>query len=209
MAIALPALERFAGTALEPRGDYEAVDFLDRDFTGQAAPGAAFRACHLGRCRLDGLSMPRSRMSECLVEDVSAVTIDLADSVWRDTLLVGGRVGALSAPGGRWSDVRVQGAKLDFVDLSGARLSDVVFEACVIGELDLGDAQARSVRFIDSHVGELNVEGAKLAGLDLAGAALQRLRGVESLRGAIVSREQLVDLAPLLAAHLGIEVRDD
>ena len=190
-------------------GDYEAVDFVDRDFTGHAAPGAAFRSCHIGRCRLDGLSIPRSRMSECLVEDVSAMTIDLTDSVWRDTLVVGGRIGALSASGATWSDVRVRGAKLDFVDLSGTRLTDVVFEACLIGELDLADAQVRSVRIVDSQVTELNVEGAKLAGLDLVGAALQRLRGIESLRGAIVSHQQLLDLAPVLAAHVGLQVRED
>jgi hypothetical protein len=31
--------------------------------------------------------------------------------------------------------------------------------------------------------------------------------GVESLRGAIISHDQLVDLAPLLASQLGLEVR--
>jgi hypothetical protein len=45
--------------------------------------------------------------------------------------------------------------------------------------------------------------------VDLSGAKLRSLVGVESLRGAIVSHEQLVDLAPLLAAELGLEVRPD
>jgi hypothetical protein len=45
--------------------------------------------------------------------------------------------------------------------------------------------------------------------VDLSGARLRSLVGVESLRGAIVSHEQLVDLAPILAEHLGLEVRSD
>jgi hypothetical protein len=45
--------------------------------------------------------------------------------------------------------------------------------------------------------------------VDLSGARLRSLVGVESLRGAIVSHEQLVDLAPILAEQLGLEVRSD
>ena len=53
------------------------------------------------------------------------------------------------------------------------------------------------------------MSGATLARVDLSGARLRSLVGVESLKGAIVSHAQLVDLAPLLAAQLGLEVRGD
>jgi len=58
-------------------------------------------------------------------------------------------------------------------------------------------------------VQELNVTEATLSKVDLSGTRLLALVGVESLRGAIVSHEQLLDLAPLLAAQLGVEVRPD
>jgi hypothetical protein len=45
--------------------------------------------------------------------------------------------------------------------------------------------------------------------VDLSGARLRTLVGIESLRGAIIGYSQLVDLAPLLAAQLGLEVRPD
>ena len=40
-------------------------------------------------------------------------------------------------------------------------------------------------------------------------ARLRTLVGIESLRGAIIGHSQIVDLAPLLAAQLGLEVRPD
>jgi hypothetical protein len=38
---------------------------------------------------------------------------------------------------------------------------------------------------------------------------LGTVRGITGLRGAILNPTQLLDLAPLLAANLGIQVRDD
>ena len=72
-----------------------------------------------------------------------------------------------------------------------------------------GGAELRSVTFIDSRVDELNVAGSTLSAVDLSGARLRTLVGTESLRGAIIGQSQLIDLAPLLAAQLGLEVRHD
>lgn len=40
-----PLLTPFSGTALEPRGDYDAVHFANCSFAGQAADGAVFLGC--------------------------------------------------------------------------------------------------------------------------------------------------------------------
>jgi uncharacterized protein YjbI with pentapeptide repeats len=115
----------------------------------------------------------------------------------------------VSLAGATWTGVHVRGSKLGFVNLSGARIEDVVFEGCEIGGLDVRSAELRSVAFVDCTLDELTVAGATLSKVDLSGARLRSLIGVESLRGAIVSQAQLHDLAPLLAAELGLEVRDD
>jgi hypothetical protein len=46
-----------------------------------------------------------------------------------------------------------------------------------------------------------------LDGLDLTRARIGTVRGIASRRGAAVTPAQLLELAPLLAAHLGIDVR--
>jgi uncharacterized protein YjbI with pentapeptide repeats len=99
--------------------------------------------------------------------------------------------------------------KLDFLNLRGATLQDVVFQDCLLGEVDVTDAGLTDVDFGGSRVDSLTVRNATLARVDLSGATLQTLSGLDHLRGAIVSAAQLLDLAPLLADHLGIVVRDD
>ena len=207
VVMALPPLTPFSGRSLQAHGDYEATDFVDLELAGQAADDAAFLACRFERCDLDGLSMRRARLAECLLADVHAVAIDAAESDWRDSLVTGPRLGAMTASGAIWSTVRVRGGKLNFVDLTTARLTDVVFEACEIGGLDLTDAELRFVRFVGCSIDELTVAGARLTEVDLSGATLRAIRGIEGLRGATVSPGQLVDLAPLLADHVGLTVR--
>jgi len=102
-----------------------------------------------------------------------------------------------------------RGSTVDTPALAGARIEDVVFEECEIGSLDAGSARLRSVAFVDCAVAELNVVEATLTKVDLSGARLKTLVGVESLRGAVIGQDQLLDLAPLLAAQLGVEVRGD
>lgn len=203
--LSLPELSTFDGERLEPHGDYEAIDFVDRDLTDQDASDAHFLDCRLERCGLDGLSLRRARIVESLLADVHGTTVDAAESTWRGSHVSGGRLGAMSLAGATWTGIRVRGCHLGFLSVAGAQLEDVRFEGCEIGALDARSAELRSITFIDCAVDELNVAGA--TGVDLSGARLRSLIGVESLRGAIVSHEQLVDLAPLLATQLGLEVR--
>ncbi len=205
----LPRLTAFEDHLLEVHHDYDAIDFVDRDFTGQDASDARFLACRLQRCRLDGLSLRRARIIESLLADIHGATVEMTDSTWRDSRLSGARLGAARLTGAAWTGVRVLRSKLGFLDLAGARLEDVLFEGCEIGGLDARSARLHSVAFIDCTVDELSLAGATLSKVDLSGARLRSLVGVESLRGAIVSSEQLIDLAPILAAQLGLEVRPD
>jgi len=206
--ISLPELSPYGGVVLEAGGDHDAVDFSDLDFTGQDAADSRFLECRLDRCALDGASLRRARFVGCLVQDIHGASLDLADSVWRDCHISGGRLGAVGLAGANWTSMRVRGSKFGFLDFAGASLDDVVFEKCEIGAIDARAAQLRGVSFVECVLDELNVAGATLSAVDLSGARLRSLVGVESLRGAIVSSEQLTDLAPLLATQLGLEVRD-
>lgn len=200
-------LTDFDADRLETGRDYDSVIFSDLDFTGEDASDARFLECRLERCCLEGLSMRRTRVVDTVLAEVHGASVDFTDSTWRDSQMTGGRLGAMTLPGATWTRVRLRGIKLGFVNLAAARLEDVVFEGCEIGSLDARAAQLRSVAFVDCTVQELNVVEATLSKVDLSGARMQALVGVDSLRGAIVSHEQLLDLAPLLAAQLGVEVR--
>lgn len=205
----LPDLVPFDGDHLTAGGDYDAVDFVDGDFTGQDAADARILACRLRRCCLERLSLRRARILDSLMREVHGASVDLADSTWRGSHLSRARFGAMGLAGATWDGVRVRDSKLGFVNLAGARLEDVAFEGCEIGGLDAQAAQLRSVTFAGCTIDEINVSEATLFGVDLSAARLRSLIGVENLKGAIVSQQQLLDLAPILAAQLGLEVRPD
>jgi uncharacterized protein YjbI with pentapeptide repeats len=207
--IELPDLTRFEGDRLEAGHDYDSIAFVDRDFTGQDAADARFLECRLERCSIDGLSLRRVRVVQSVFSEFHGANADIANSTWRDSRISGGRLGAMVLAGATWNGVVVHGSKLGFVNLAGAKLEDVVFEECEIGSIDARAAQLRSIAFVDCTIDEFNVSGATLSKVDLSGARLRSLLGIESLRGAIVSHEQLLDLAPVLAAQLGLEVRPD
>lgn len=203
----LPALAPFDGE-LEPYGDLEDVALADLDLTGARAEHSALRSCRLERCRLDEATFADGRITECVLAETGASALDVGGGTWRDVIVESPRIGALSAVRADWSSVRIRGGRIDFLVLAGARLDTVAFEDCSIGELDLGDARLRNVTFERCPVDVLDVEAALLADVDLTGATLKTVRGVGALRGATVSTAQLVELGPLLADHLGINVRD-
>jgi uncharacterized protein YjbI with pentapeptide repeats len=207
--IAFPELTPHSGERLATHGDYDAVAFTDLDLSGQNANNTSLLDCSLLRCRADGLLLRRARLVETLVADLQATTIDLAESVWRDSLITGGRIGAATASRARLTRVRFRALKLDFLNLRGATVQDVVFQDCVLGEVDATDARLTDVDFSGGRLDNLGVRGATLTRLDLSTASLQTLNGIDHLRGAIVSAAQLMDLAPLLADHLGIVVGPD
>jgi len=93
------------------------------------------------------------------------------------------------------------------LNLRGAVLTDVVFDGVVLRDVDLGAAKLTRVRFPGCRFERLDLTKAVLSGVDLRGATLDITRGVDRLGGAILDVGQLLDLAPALAGHLGIDVR--
>jgi hypothetical protein len=76
----------------------------------------------------------------------------------------------------------------------------------VLEELDLGGAEVTRLALPGCRIGVLDVSRARLVDVDLRGAEFSTITGVESLKGAIVSEDQLAEFAPLFAAALGVRV---
>ena len=115
---------------------------------------------------------------------------------------------AVALSGATWPRVRVVGGKIEFLNARGARLREVAFEDCVLVEPDFGAAVMKDVTFDGCRLVTPDFTQAELTGVDLSGADLISPQGIPSLRGASISRLQLLDLAPALATQLGITVRD-
>lgn len=208
--VRLPPLEPFRGGRLEPDGDYDGLDFQEEDLAGQDGGGARFMDCALRGCVLDETGLRHARILDSVLTAPRGVGTDLAESTLRDVEVIDARLGGAQLHGAVLERVVVRGGKIDYLNLRKAKLKDVVFDSCVLVEPDFGGARLERVEFVDCALKRADLSGATLTDVDLRRAAeLDVSRGVDRLAGAVISPSQLLHLAPVLAAEMGLRVETE
>lgn len=185
--------------------DLDSVLYADLALAELSMPGALIASARFADVSADETDLRGARLNEVELDRVNLPVVRAARSQWRD-VRVTGRLGSLEAYEVQWRSVHFVGCKLSFVNLRGAELVDVAFTDCVIEELDLGSAVARRVGLRGTRIGALDVRQAELHDVDLRGATFDGLDGLTSLAGATIGPDQLMLLAPLMAAGLGLRV---
>ncbi|GBQ04081.1 hypothetical protein SSP531S_55710 [Streptomyces spongiicola] len=207
--VRLPPLRPHEGGGLEPDGDYDGVELAGLDLSGGDGAGALFLDCALRDCVLEQTSLVRARFVDSVLTGVRGVGADLAGASLRDSEIVDARLGGVQLHGAALERVLVRGGKIDYLNLRDARLTDVVFEGCVLSEPDFGAARLERVEFRECVLRRADFAGARMRDVDLRRVTeLDVARGVEGLSGAVISTAQLMDLAPVFAAQLGVRVED-
>jgi uncharacterized protein YjbI with pentapeptide repeats len=207
--VRLPELVAWADGELVPDGDYDGLEFRDADLAGQDGGGARFLDCALTGCALDETQLHHARLLDSVLTGIRGVGTDLAEATLRDVELADARLGGVQLHGSVLERVLVRGGKIDYLNLRNARLKDVVFEGCVLVEPDFGGARLERVEFVDCVLKGADLTAATLVDVDLRRAAeLDVARGVDRLSGAVISHAQLLDLAPVLAAQMGVRVAE-
>ena len=204
----LPELAGAEDATIQPHGAYEALRFTGDDLTGVDLSGALFTGCSFAGLNTIGLEMTSTRLTDSSLSRLDVPTVSAAYATLRSTVLEDSRLGVLQCIEGTWEAVHVRNAKLGYVSLRGATLRDVLFTDCVIDELDLTGARAQRVAFPGTELAALDVSGATLDDVDLRALDLPEITGLGHLGGAALDHLQLQQLAPALAAHLGICVED-
>lgn len=161
------------------------------------------RALHISGARLPHLIAFRTWWEDC---DLS--NADLGHANIRSAVLRRCRLTGLVAAEASLRDVLFESCKLDFASFHLATLERVTFRDCVLSDAELGESIQRTVRYDGCDLRAADFSKARLTAVDLRGSDLERLRGLGNLRGARISSEQLVGLAPALAIQLGIRVED-
>lgn len=188
----------------EPDG----IEFIGTDFTDVHADGSRFLDCTFQGCKLSGATFHEARFVECQVRSAHGVRLSFDAAVLADTTFVDCRWGVVSAGGSQWRDVTVTGGKIDFLNLRGAQLNRVGFRDVVITDLDLGEASLDTVTFDGCTLERPEFGRATLARVDLRGASVREPSGIGSLKGATMSRTQVLELAEWFATELGVRVED-
>lgn len=185
---------------------YEGIEFPPGSFAGSDGRHAEFVDCLLAPGDADGVRLAGARLQGCRWTAPRAAAFDARGARLDNCQIDEPRFGAADLHGAVLDRVAVGGGKIDYLNLRGARLADVQITGTVIGELDMTDSSVRRLRLADVRLGRISVRHAALRFVDLRGAELAEVDSLPDLRGATINDRQLYDLAPALAAHLGIEV---
>lgn len=206
--VVLPELTPLDISEVESHARYDARLLNDVDLSGRDLEFATFDECQLSRIKGADLSLRGLSLIDCALDQIDLPVLaggraELRGVTWRSS-----RVGSADLFSSSMQGVHFIDCRLGFINLRGAKLEDVFFTNCTIDELDLGQATAKRVGFSGTTVRSLDISAAKLHAFDLRGAELSSITGIASMRGAIVDSHQLMQLAPLLAEHFGVAVRD-
>jgi uncharacterized protein YjbI with pentapeptide repeats len=106
------------------------------------------------------------------------------------------------------TDVTFTACRFDLAGLRMAKLDRVVFRDCRMTECDFYDASLTDVLFEHCELREATFTGVKLKRVELRRCDLAGIRGVESLRGARMPWNDVLENGPLFAAALGLEILD-
>lgn len=180
--------------------------FSSIDLTGHNLTGLTLSECALVDVTVTDADLRAARITDTSLTRLNAPVLRAAHSVWREASIQDSRIGSGELYDAQLSTLLVSRSKISFLNLRGGTLRDVAFEDCLIDELDLSEASARRLAFPGCTIAMLDVSRAHLEHVDLRGARIGGIRGIDSLHGVTVDAAQLIDLAPLLAAHLGIRV---
>lgn len=168
--------------------------------------GSTTSGCIFEDVVADEFNIATSRVAETRFVQIGVPLFRMARSVFRDVEFEGGRLGAVEAYDLKGRALLFNGCRLNYLNLRGSTLIDVAFRNCQIDELDLGQATIERMGFVDSQIGALSMHNATLKHVDFRMAQLSAVNGASSLRGATISSQQLLDLAPQLAKEAGILV---
>lgn len=176
------------------------------DIAGERLPDLELEECVVDTLRADAADLRGLRVRDSVVETLDAPVFRASSSAWREVRVAGGRVGSAELYDATLNGVEFVGMKLGFVNLRASTLTDVVFRDCVVDELDVADARLLRVAFPGTRIRSVEGSGTRIEHVDLRDADLDRAERLEGLRGATIGSDQLVALAPLLAAQAGYRV---
>lgn len=178
-------------------------------------PDAAWDGLHVTGLRLDGAAIAGDLGGATFV-DPGWRDVELRDANLANTTFHGGLVWRMRAIGGRLTGLRVTETELRDVTLRDASapmaafrhatLARVTFDGCILRQADFMGARCEDVRFHGCDLTGANFADAELDGAEFRRCVMDEIEGIDGLRGAAMELEQVMALAPAMAAALGIRV---
>jgi hypothetical protein len=177
-----------------------------------ASRPAAPAAGKLPESTLTGMALEggqlRQASSPAWIRDVRLTGTDLTEASWQDLVVTESVLVGVQARAVEFRRVAFRDCELDGVNFRRAAMSEAIFENCLLREVDFTGAALTRVAFTGSRLSRADFTDVTMNEVDLRGAELGLTIGPQSLRGAIMTPAQLMEMAPLLAASLGVRLAE-
>ena len=162
----------------------------------------------LSKCNFSRTLVERLQLQDCRLEQCDLTASKFAGSSWHVCAVRNTRASGLQLPGSLLKNVHFTNCKLDLANFRMSRLENVIFEGCIVTDLDLYQAKLKDVAFIDCDLENVECSAATMKNVDLTRARIVSIKGLSGLKGAHISSEQLVTLAPYFAQEFGLIVKE-
>lgn len=156
----------------------------------------------------DGVDLIGATILDVDVPDIRVASLSLRNAGIRRLRISGGRIGTLDLSSTRIDELELRDLRVDYLNLGGAKCTDLLFVGCTIRTLDMPQAQLNRVRFDDCRSDEVDPRGLRATDVDLRGLDAVAFVDANGLRGTTLTTFQVQQLAPTLAAGVGIQVKD-
>ena len=196
-------------------------DIFDSDTTttqvfcaGQSVESIRSKSLCIKQAKLNNIVMQDVEIRDCGMDDIILYKCELP--ALKVPKLSGDRIEFMSC---RMSGVQIyestlrdvlfQGSKLDLANFRFAKLKNVIFDSCELKDIDFIGVEFDNVKLVNCELENADFSNSKIIKLDLRSNQLNNIKGIMSLKGAIVSSSQLIAIAPQLAIEAGLIVQDD
>ncbi len=211
---------------LQPRlsNDLASVDDLTTLFTreddiveiqseGQSVAGvqtknASMRDSLMAKTDFSLAELEKFDVANCVIKGSNLSGCGFSDSSWRTVWVDNSRCSGMQIQDSTLKNIRFSNSKLEIVNFRFAKMENIVFEDCVLDDVDFYGATLKNVEFVNCTISKITFASAKLQNVDLSKSTIDSVQGIASIKGATISYDQLLQLAPYFATEAGVKVID-
>jgi len=178
------------------------------DVTLEPGGAVCFEAARLQRVEFGDGDYPNLALTDLELTDCDLANVQARGATLKRAHLEAARLVGWICTEAQLRHVTFAGCAADLASFGATRLDVVAFRDCRLRGADFSDASLRDVTFERCDLTGADFTGASCRGVTLRDCTLDALRGIKGLRGATLTRPDIVGLAVQLAAALGIAAFD-
>ncbi|MCK8477865.1 pentapeptide repeat-containing protein [Microbacterium aurugineum] len=160
------------------------------------------------RADADAVDLTGATVIDVDLSGARIASLRLRDAGVRRMRISGGRIGTLDLSEARISELDLRDVRIDYLNLGASKVTDLEISECTIRTIDMPQAELTRVRFTATSTEEVDSRGIRAKDLDLRGLDAVAFLDANSLRGATLTSFQVQQLAPVIAAGIGIQIKD-